>query len=218
MADAKISALSADASVTGTEQVPVNDGGTTKRVTTQQISDLGIGVFQPIDSDLTAIAALTTTSFGRGLLALADGAALTKSLTLVGAKAYATATQSISATTETAVTYDTEEFDTDSFHSNVSNTSRFTIPTGLGGKYLLQVGGTIPNIGTSIDFKINGTTYLRGTGSGTAAGNRNSTVGIAVLAQGDYVEAIVYAPSGTTIGHASAQQEQMTMSVVYLGA
>jgi hypothetical protein len=32
---------------------------------------------QPLDSDLTAIAALTTTSFGRGLLALADAAALT---------------------------------------------------------------------------------------------------------------------------------------------
>lgn len=32
--------------------------------------------FQPLDSDLTAIAALSTTSFGRGLLALADAAAL----------------------------------------------------------------------------------------------------------------------------------------------
>lgn len=31
---------------------------------------------QPVDSDLTAIAALSTTSFGRSLLALADGAAL----------------------------------------------------------------------------------------------------------------------------------------------
>jgi hypothetical protein len=32
--------------------------------------------FQPLDSDLTAIAALTTTSFGRAVLALADAAAL----------------------------------------------------------------------------------------------------------------------------------------------
>jgi hypothetical protein len=31
--------------------------------------------FQPVDSDLTAIAALTTTSFGRGLLELANAAA-----------------------------------------------------------------------------------------------------------------------------------------------
>lgn len=35
------------------------------------------GVYQPIDSDLTAIAALTTTTYGRALLALADAAALT---------------------------------------------------------------------------------------------------------------------------------------------
>jgi hypothetical protein len=35
---------------------------------------------QPIDSDLTAIAALSTTAFGRGLLALADGAALAGSI------------------------------------------------------------------------------------------------------------------------------------------
>lgn len=33
-------------------------------------------VYQPLDSDLTAIAALTTTSFGRSLLALADATAL----------------------------------------------------------------------------------------------------------------------------------------------
>lgn len=33
-------------------------------------------VYQPLDSDLTAIAALTTTAFGRGLLTLADAAAL----------------------------------------------------------------------------------------------------------------------------------------------
>lgn len=40
MSDLKISQLPADASVTGTEQVPVNDAGTNKRVTTQQIADL----------------------------------------------------------------------------------------------------------------------------------------------------------------------------------
>lgn len=33
------------------------------------------GVYQPVDSDLTAIAALTTTAYGRAFLALADAAA-----------------------------------------------------------------------------------------------------------------------------------------------
>ena len=42
---------------------------------TSAISALS-SVYQPLDSDLTSIAALSTTSFGRGLLALADAAAL----------------------------------------------------------------------------------------------------------------------------------------------
>jgi hypothetical protein len=40
-------------------------------------------VYQPLDSDLTSIAALTTTAFGRGLLALADAAALRSAAGLV---------------------------------------------------------------------------------------------------------------------------------------
>jgi hypothetical protein len=40
------------------------------------ISDAEGGDFQPSDSDLTAIAALATTTFGRSLLTLADAAAL----------------------------------------------------------------------------------------------------------------------------------------------
>lgn len=42
---------------------------------TSAISALS-SVYQPLDSDLTSIAALTTTAFGRGLLGLADAAAL----------------------------------------------------------------------------------------------------------------------------------------------
>lgn len=45
---------------------------------------------QPLDSDLTAIAALTTTSFGRGLLALADAAAARSTLGLGTAAVAAT--------------------------------------------------------------------------------------------------------------------------------
>ena len=36
----------------------------------------------------------------------------------------------------TLVAFATEDFDTDAFHSTSSNTSRITIPAGLGGKYL----------------------------------------------------------------------------------
>lgn len=41
------------------------------------------GLYQPLDSDLTAVAALTTTAFGRGLLELANAAALRTTAGLV---------------------------------------------------------------------------------------------------------------------------------------
>jgi NO-binding membrane sensor protein with MHYT domain len=58
-------------------------GAWTNRTIAQLVADIGGGSFQPLDADLTAIAALTTTSFGRGLLALADAAALQTSAGLV---------------------------------------------------------------------------------------------------------------------------------------
>ena len=48
-----------------------------------------------------------------------------------------TSTQSISNATATAVTFNSEVFDTDGFHDNSTNNSRITIPTGKAGKYLL---------------------------------------------------------------------------------
>lgn len=48
------------------------------------LADTAAGVYQPLDSDLSAIAALSTTSYGRAFLALADAAA---SRTYIGAAA-----------------------------------------------------------------------------------------------------------------------------------
>jgi hypothetical protein len=47
-------------------------------------------------------------------------------------------TQSIASGTNVALTWDSESFDTDGFHSTSSNTSRITIPAGKGGKYLFN--------------------------------------------------------------------------------
>jgi hypothetical protein len=49
-----------------------------------------VDAYQPLDSDLTAIAALTTTSYGRAFLALADAAAARTALTLGTAATSAT--------------------------------------------------------------------------------------------------------------------------------
>lgn len=61
----KISELpSGDVPLTGTEQIPVVQGGTTKAITTQDIVELtGVGNKQTVDDDLTALSALTGTGY-----------------------------------------------------------------------------------------------------------------------------------------------------------
>jgi hypothetical protein len=54
----------------------------------------------------------------------------------VGCSLYSTTAQTISNATATAITFNSEHFDTDAFHSTSTNTSRITIPTGKGGYYL----------------------------------------------------------------------------------
>jgi hypothetical protein len=56
----------------------------------------------------------------------------------VGWEAYKTSAQLIG-TGSIPVTFDAEIFDTNSFHDNVTNNDRFTIPSGQGGTYLVIV-------------------------------------------------------------------------------
>lgn len=56
----------------------------------------------------------------------------------IGCKARRTTTQSIANNTQTAVSYTTEDYDTDTMHDNATNPSRITIRTA--GKYLICAG------------------------------------------------------------------------------
>lgn len=69
----------------GTSSVVIVEGGTTGRASVAAIVSTGSLTYQPLDSDLTAIAALTTTTFGRSLLTQADAAAVRTVLGLGGA-------------------------------------------------------------------------------------------------------------------------------------
>ncbi len=77
MSDTKISALPAASAALGTDELPINEAGASKKLTVAQILAyvLAAGV-QPLDSDLTAIAALSTTAYGRSLLTLSAVTAL----------------------------------------------------------------------------------------------------------------------------------------------
>src|SRR5687768_14942813 len=83
----------------------------------------------------------------------------------VGTKAYRAGTQTLATATATAVNLATEEYDSDAFHDNATNNTRFTVPSGKAGKYALKgkvMFGADANGERVIWFRLNGTTTIRG--------------------------------------------------------
>jgi len=117
----------------------------------------------------------------------------------VGCSVYdSNATQSIATGTATIVTFDSEFFDTDGFHSTSSNTGRITIPSGKGGKYLFIASAFFVNLasGKEARFYKNGSqllTYGWTSASGVAG---SSIVAIINLVATDYIEFRVVQGSG----------------------
>ena len=88
----------ASPTLTGTPTAPTATAGTnTTQIATTAFVAAG---YQPLDSDLTAIAALTTTSYGLALLALADAAAL-RTAAALGTAATANSTDFVAAASVT---------------------------------------------------------------------------------------------------------------------
>ncbi len=140
----------------------------------------------------------------------------------VGCTAYKiTTTQSLANSTETAITYNTEEFDTDGFHSTSTNTSRFTIPSGKAGKYFVMATASTANAGgiRQISILKNGTTPVNRLLITAVSGfeTQLNTSCVVNLAVGDYVECAIFQNSGGSI-NAVANQESQRFSLVYLGA
>jgi hypothetical protein len=123
--------------------------------------------------------------------------------TFVGCRLYKTAAQTIANTTTTSLTWDAELYDTDSFHNNVTNNSRITIPSGKGGKYLIGTQWTWAGNTTSYRigfFTVNGTQNFEayGTAQDSVYTGRASYVLMDTLSlsAGDYVEVKVLQNSG----------------------
>lgn len=101
-----------------------------------------------------------------------------------------------------AVTMDTEDIDTDGFHEGVTNPTRATIPTGLGGKYRITINGEWDTNTTGdrgFQIYLNGSTEigwvrLRPHSDGVAYG----VTTIYSLSAGDYIEMRAYQNSGGT--------------------
>lgn len=147
----------------------------------------------------------------------------------VGVSCYKNANQTVSTATFTAVTFQVEDFDTDAFHSTSTNTSRFTIPTGKGGKYL--VSGVLA-YSANVTGQRNTVVYKNGSvvNYGTANQAINSTVYgsyvpisfVLNLVAGDYVEIFAFQTSGgnldVTFGGSGAEATASNIQLSYLGA
>jgi hypothetical protein len=143
----------------------------------------------------------------------------------VGCKAYLSGAQSISNNTATALNYGSESFDTDAFHDTSTNTSRFTIPSGKGGKYSFdaqvqfnQVVGAEAGLRSAAFFK-NGAQVTAGVLMNTSTDESTAfTLSyVADLVATDYVELFVFQTQGGSV-NCSGGETNNYCAVTYLGA
>lgn len=121
-------------------------------------------------------------------------------------RANRSATQSIADLTLTAVSFTAaDSWDTDGFHSTVSNQSRLTVPSGLGGKYLIVASVSWANNTTGwrdLRIRANGSTDLATARVGTGTPNPYpiSTMStVEQLAAGTYIEVTAWQNSGAAL-------------------
>jgi hypothetical protein len=108
---------------------------------------------------------------------------------------------------ETLLTFASETYDTNGFHSTATNTGRLTIPTGAGGKYLFNATGIfIGTVPSYIFVKLykNGAriadAIAYGATIGFVSGNNNGPATGSVMADaapGDYFELYVQSDQST---------------------
>lgn len=134
------------------------------------------------------------------------------------------ADQTITTGTNTAMTFDTEIFDTDSYHSTSVNTSRITIPAGKAGKFLLlgytQYAGNTTGY-RQTQFKKNGSAIAQNLSSYTLSGALSTNIEISLvvdLAVADYVELFVQQNSGSNLDVQGVPSYTLQFSATYLGA
>ena len=131
--------------------------------------------------------------------------------------------QSVATATTVILTFDTEEFDSDAYHSTSSNTSRITIPSGKGGKYLFVLTANFATDNASgqrlLMLYKNGAVHKYSTSLGATSGfSWRATTSIIVSAVAtDYFEFAVYQDSGVSLNINSGAADT-TFATTYLGA
>ncbi len=135
------------------------------------------------------------------------GAGSGGSSTYIGARASLSSDQSIPHATDTALAWGTETFDSGGLIDVAgANPSRFTVPSGQGGKYLasctVQWDSVTGGILLRIYIYVNGS-QVGGPGGGrspSGAGTSIILTDVLDLSAGDYVEFFAFQGSGAALG------------------
>lgn len=189
-------------------------GGGGSALTVQEVDG------SPIDSAITKII------FPNDSLSITGHEATVRQVptAFIGARAFHSTTQgSLAAGSVNPLNLDSEDWDTDGFHSTVTNNTRFTVPPGMGGKYLLvgsvtsSLSGATAGEATQAYWRKNGAA-IYGSASMAATGlSTAKATNVEDLVAGDYVELCEYHGTGTaTVGHASARHVQTEAIIVKL--
>lgn len=202
----------------------VNSSGFTNPMTTQGDIIYGGASGSPTRFPIGVAGRVLTVNAGATAPEWAAAAGGGGTPAFVGAKAYHTVVQSIPTAVTTGLLLDSEEFDTTAFHDLTTNNSRFTVPAGKAGYYLLQGGTSGVAVGQATSellFLKNGATLIRSATSAQGSGNGPwvTTSAIELLAVADYVELAVYQASGSArnVGSAAGSDNQSWASVALLG-
>ncbi len=130
---------------------------------------------------------------------------------------------SLSNDTGNFVNFNTENFDTDGYHSTSSNTSRLTVPAGKSGKFLVGCIATFANNATgyrNVAFRKNGSTYVGSISSQNVGASGNTGVSVHNvydLVATDYIEIDAYQNSGGSLNLAGGLNDTY-FYMIYLGA
>jgi len=134
-------------------------------------------------------------------------------------------TQSIPNAVYTAITWDTEVYDTDTMHDNVTNNTRITFTTA--GTYLITLNAMWGSSGTGarrIVIEKNGTTYGTGTfvitpfaTPGVAFAYNGATVSVeAQFSANDYIIVWGYQDAGTSLNFAGTAEGYSNISARWI--